>query len=205
MKHPPPPPDTAVSRETLDRLRHYAALLLRWNRTINLVSRSDEATLWERHILDGLALLPLVPVEFGFGVDLGSGGGLPGLVLAVATGRLFHLVEADQRKAAFLREAARETGAAVRVHATRIETAPVRNAPLITARALASLPDLLTWSAPLLGEDGVCIFPKGRNYAAELTEAAAQWHMRVERFASQTDPDAVYLRIRDIHRVGPAS
>lgn len=197
--------DAAVSHETRARLEHYAAMLLRWNRTINLISRRDEATLWDRHIRDSLGLLPFLPHEFAFGVDLGSGGGLPGVVLAIATGKPFHLIEADQRKATFLREAARETGADIQVHATRIEACPIRSAPLITARALAPLPQLLAWAAPMLAPDGVCLFPKGRNHAIELTAAASQWHMRVESFPSLADPTAVYLRIRDIHRVGPAS
>lgn len=196
-------PLPSVSRETLARLELYTALLLRWNRTINLISRRDEPALWSRHVADALALLPLIPTDFAFGLDLGSGGGLPGLVLAIATGRPFHLVEADHRKATFLREAARETGATVTVHATRIETHPVRVAPLITARALAPLPLLLAWAAPSLAPDGVCLFPKGQSYAAELTAAAAQWHMRVESFPNPADPAAVYLRIRDIQRVGP--
>jgi 16S rRNA (guanine527-N7)-methyltransferase len=200
VKHPMP----SVSRETRERLETYAALLLRWNRTINLISRGDEDALWPRHIDDALALVPLLPPEFAFGADLGSGAGLPGLVLAIATGRPFHLVESDQRKAAFLREAARETGAAATVHAQRIEQCSVRGAPVVTARALAPLSTLLAWAAPLLAEDGVCLFPKGRGHASELTAASAQWHMHVESFPSPTDPAAVYLRIKDIKRVGPA-
>lgn len=202
MKHSPIEAP-AVSRETRERLEIYAALLLRWNRTINLISRRDEAVLWERHIADSLGLLPLLPADFPFGVDLGSGGGLPGLVLAIAAERPFQLVESDQRKAAFLREAARATGADVTVHATRIERCEIRGATLLTARALAPLSRLLGWAAPLLANDAICLFPKGRDHVAELTDAATQWHMRVESFASLTDPAAVYLRIRDIQRVGP--
>src|SRR5579862_1246233 len=129
-----------VSRETMDRLRNYTDLLLRWNRTINLISRRDEATVWDRHIADSLALLPFLPSHFDRGIDLGSGGGLPGLVLAIATNRPFDLVEADHRKAAFLREVARATGAAATVYAARIETVSLTPASLITARALAPLP-----------------------------------------------------------------
>jgi 16S rRNA (guanine(527)-N(7))-methyltransferase RsmG len=190
-----------VSRETLARLETYAALLLKWNRTINLISPRDEARLWPRHIDDCLNLLPLLPPDFAFAVDLGSGAGFPGLVLSIATGRPFHLVEADQRKAAFLREAARATGAPSVVHQARIEDFGIRDAPLVTARALAPLATLLQWAAPILAADGLCLFPKGRTHAAELTAAARQWQMRTESIPSQSDPDAVILRIRDIQRV----
>ena len=201
MKHSPDAP-SAVSRETRDRLDAYAALLLQWNRTINLVSRRDEAELWHRHFSESLALLRFIPPNFAFGADLGSGGGFPGLVLAIATGRPFHLIEADQRKAAFLREAARATAATVTVHGVRIEKWGATDVPLITARALAPLTILLGWAAPKLAPNGVCLFPKGRNHAAELTAAATQWQMHVERFPSPSDPEAAILRIRDIQRVG---
>ena len=112
-----------VSRETLARLETYAALLLQWNRTINLISRKDEAVLWERHIVDSLALLPVLPQDFSHAIDLGSGGGLPGIVLAICTGKPFHLVESDQRKCAFLREAARALDAST---AARLSASPGR-------------------------------------------------------------------------------
>lgn len=193
----------AVSRETTERLEVYVSLLLRWNRTINLISRRDEADIWSRHIIDSLALAELLPANFAFALDLGSGGGFPGLVLAIATGSTFHLVESDVRKAIFLREAGRETGAAIIVHAERIEACQVRDAPVVTARALAPLPRLLAWAFPLLASDGMCIFPKGRGHTAELTAAASEWHMHVDSFQSATDPAAANLRIRDIQRVGP--
>jgi 16S rRNA (guanine527-N7)-methyltransferase len=197
--------DLIVSRETKDRLVAYIDLLLRWNRTINLIARGDESVIWERHIADALALLPLLPPDFPRAIDLGSGAGLPGLILAIATGKPFDLVEADQRKAAFLREAARATHAPMTVHAARIETVSLPPAPLITARALAPLPTLLRWAERFLAPGGVCIFPKGRSAADELTAAAAQWHMHVERFASPTDPQATILRISEISRVGHES
>jgi 16S rRNA (guanine527-N7)-methyltransferase len=193
-----------VSRETLDRLRAYMDMLLRWNRTINLIARADESQIWDRHIADSLDLLPLLPAEFSHAIDLGSGGGLPGLVLAIATGRPFHLVESDQRKAAFLREAARATAAPATVHAVRIEALKLPPAPLITARALAPLPKLIAWAAPFLAPGGVCIFPKGRSAEDELTAAALQWHMRVRKTPSRSDPAALILSISEIARVGPA-
>ena len=202
MKHPDLA-EFAVSRETADRLAAFVDLLLVWNRRINLISRRDEADVWPRHVFDALQLVPLLP-SADSAIDIGSGGGFPGLVLAIATGIRFGLVEADQRKAAFLREAARYTGAPVTVHATRVETLRLPSARLVTARAMASLPMLLALSAPLLGRDGVCVFPKGQKAANELTDAGREWHMRVERFPSRTDPTATILRISEIRRVGPA-
>ena len=112
-----------VSRETLEALEQFTSLLLRWNRTVNLVCSRDEHRLRERHIADSLQLFRLMQPLPARAIDLGSGGGFPGLILALATGVPFDLIEADQRKAAFLREAARVTGAPVRIHATRIESA----------------------------------------------------------------------------------
>jgi len=184
------------------RLDRFADLLRRWNARINLVSRADEPALWSRHIADSAQLVPLLPDGNGTLIDLGSGAGFPGLVLAILTGRPTHLVEADQRKAAFLREAARETEADATVHAARAETLRIPPANVVTARALAPLPDLLKLAVPFLAPGGVCLFPKGRDVEAELTAAAAEWHMRVERFPSQTGPGATLLRLSEIRRAG---
>jgi len=200
VKHAPSPwPD--VSRETSVRLERFAELTLTWNRTINLVSRKDEAQLRERHIGDSLNLLPFLPPDVSRAIDLGSGGGFPGLVLAIVTGCHFDLIEADQRKAVFLREAARVTEAPVTVHAIRIETARLPAAPLVTARAVAPLLTLLGWADPLLAPGGVCVFPKGRTVGEELTQAQTQWHMRVEQWPSPLDPSARFLRLSEIQRV----
>ena len=191
-------PESALA--ALDR---FAELLLRWNRTVNLIARNDEANLWDRHIADSLQLIPLLPPSPARAIDLGSGGGFPGLVLCIATGIPFDLIESDQRKCAFLREAARIAGAPATVHATRIESTDVAPAPLVTARALAPLPALLALAAPLLVNNGVCLFLKGANADAELTAAAAGWHMRAERFPSRTAPSASILRISEIAVVEP--
>src|SRR5262249_6137193 len=131
---------------------------------------------------------------------LGSGAGFPGLIMAIVTGVPFDLVEADQRKAAFLREAARVTRAPVRVHAARAETLALEPVDLVTARALAPLPRLLGLAAPFVTSGGECLFLKGAGVEAELTAAAAQWHMQVERVPSRTARNACILRIRDLHR-----
>lgn len=190
-----------VSRETRARLATYAGLLTRWNARINLISPGDIDHLWDRHIADALQLAPLIPPDASHAVDLGSGSGVPGLVLAICTGIHVHLVEADQRKAAFLREAVRATGTGATVHPGRAEDITLPPAPLVTARALAPLPRLLSLAAPFLAPDGFCLFPKGRSAASELTDAAREWQMTVTQFPSRTRQDAIILKISHLTRV----
>jgi 16S rRNA (guanine527-N7)-methyltransferase len=191
-----------VSRETLARLAEYVGLLQKWNPVINLVSKRDAQDLWARHIRDCIQLQPLMPPGVASAIDLGSGGGLPGVVLAITSGVHFHLVEGDLRKATFLREAARICEAPVTVHAERIEAITLVPALLVTARALAPLPQLLALAERFLAPTGVLLAPKGRNAEAELTAAARQWHMRVARTASITNPDATIFHITEVTRVG---
>ena len=216
---PPPPgplpqgegessPSTSnlVSREAPGlQFDPFIALLLRWNCRINLISRADERFVRERHIDDAAQLAALIPPGTERGIDLGSGAGFPGLILAAMTGIPFDLIEADQRKAAFLMEAARLLAAPVQVHAVRAEAARVLPASVITARALARLPRLLALAVPLLAMGGMCLFPKGAGVESELTLAAAQWHMRVDRIPSRTDPRAVILRITELQRAPTAA
>ena len=176
------------------RLRAYAALLARWTQRINLVSRADEHQIWDRHVQDSLRLAPLIPPGTDRAIDLGSGAGLPGLVLAVATGITFDLVEADRRKAAFLLEAQRVTAAPARVHAVRIEQAGLDPAPLITARALAPLATLLHLASPLLTQDGTCLFPKGVRVDEELEAARRQWRFGLEIAGPKHSPVLVVTR-----------
>lgn len=191
-----------VAPETVARLDAFAALLLKWTARINLVGRAEPALIWRRHIVDSLQLAALIPRGVERGIDLGSGAGFPGLVLAIARAIPFDLVEADLRKAAFLREAARISGAPVRVFAERAERARLDPAPLITARALAPLPDLLALAAPLLAPGGVCLFPKGATVENELTATRAGWQMRIERFPSSTSSGGIILRLSEIERAG---
>lgn len=187
------------------KLREFATLLLRWNATLNLIAARDAATLWDRHIADSLQLVPLMPKDTPRAIDLGSGGGFPGLVLAIATGVPFDLIESDQRKASFLRTAILETGAPATVHCCRIEDAPVPPAPLVTARALAPLPRLLPLAARLLTDDGTCLFLKGAKAEDELAAAATDWSMAVDRVPSQTGQDGVVLRITALRPKGKAA
>ncbi len=187
-----------VSRET--QFDPFVDLLLRWNRRINLISRADEAFIHQRHINNSVQLAPLIPPGVERAIDLGSGAGFPGLILAAITGIPFDLIEADRRKAAFLGEAGRLLKAPVRVHCTRIEAARLPPARLITARAVAPLPRLLALAAPLLVQGGLCLFPKGAGVDAELALAEAQGQMRVDRVPSRTGPRAVILRITELQR-----
>ncbi len=204
MKHPDAAALTAfnVSRETLDGLHLFVDLLRRWNERINLIAPADIPAIWQRHVADSLQLIPLIPAGTTRAIDLGSGAGFPGLILSIATGIRFHLVESDQRKAAFLREAARLTAAPATVHCARAEQIALPPAPLVTARALAPLPRLLDLVAPFLASDGVALLPKGARAQAELTEAAAGWQMQVDQVPSRTGPDATILQIRNLRRVG---
>jgi 16S rRNA (guanine527-N7)-methyltransferase len=189
-----------VSRETLDRLAAYLDLLRRWQGTINLVGAATLHDPWRRHILDCAQLLAYLRSAPQTVVDLGSGAGLPGLVLAVLGVPGVHLIESDRRKAAFLREAARTTGAQVTIHACRVEQLEGCPANVVTARALAPLPRLVALAERFIGPDTVCLFLKGRSAPGELTEACKTWHMRPAMFRSRSDPSGVVLRLQGVAR-----
>ena len=191
-----------VSRETFAALETYAGLLRKWQKAINLVSGATLDDLWRRHFLDSAQLVPLLPEGEGHITDLGSGAGFPGLVLALITGRPTQLIESDQRKAAFLGEAARATGCAgrVQIHAARVEALKSWESPIVTARALADLTQLLDWVSPFLSTASVCVFPKGAKAEDELTAASRVWKMTVERRRSVTDPTGLILRLSHLER-----
>ncbi len=182
------------------RLIAFASLLTRWNTTIKLVSHQDLAHLWTRHIDDALQLVPLMPPGVTQALDLGTGAGFPGLVLALATEVHFDLVEADTRKAAFLQEAVTSLKAPATVHASRIEDLALGSRRLVTARALAPLPNLLELSQPFLAEAGVGLFPKGARVDAEVAEARKDWIMDLQQSPSRTSPDGRILRITGLRR-----
>ena len=182
------------------RLQRFVALLLHWNGTLNLIAAGDTSVVWDRHIVDSLQLVKFLPPGIERAVDLGSGGGFPGLVLAIATGVRFDLIESDRRKASFLRTAVLQTGAPATVHNCRIENAGVPAVPLVTARALAPLPRLLPLAARFLTPDGTCLFLKGANVAEELAAAEQAWTMEVDRHPSETSPEGVVLRVSGLRR-----
>ena len=182
------------------RLGLFADLLLRWNTTLNLIAARDADVLWERHIADSLQLVELIPEGVERAVDLGSGGGFPGLVLAIATGIRFDLIESDKRKASFLRTAILATEAPANVHACRIEDAPVPPARLVTARALAPLPRLLLLADRFRTADGVCLFLKGARLDQEVAAAEKDWAMTVSRIPSRTSAEGMILRITEMRK-----
>ena len=190
----------AVSRETLARLEAYVALLAAWSARINLVGRDTLADPWRRHILDSAQLRPLVPAGARSLIDLGSGAGLPGLILAILGVPGVALVEADARKCAFLREAARVTETGVAIRNARLEAIRADPVDIVTARALAPLDRLLDLAAPFLGPGTVCLFPKGVRAEQELTLARRAWRMAETAFPSRSDPRGVVLLLQQVVR-----
>jgi 16S rRNA (guanine527-N7)-methyltransferase len=190
-----------VSRETAERLQTYADLLAKWNRAINLVGASTLADLWRRHFWDSAQLRPYLPAE-GVLLDVGSGAGLPGLVLAVVTGDAYtvHLCESDKRKATFLREAARVTGTRVVVHDRRIEHLEPFPVDVITARAWASIADILALTASFTSPKTQFLLLKGKTAHNELTEARKAWTMDAELHGSRSDESGTIVQIKKVTR-----
>jgi 16S rRNA (guanine527-N7)-methyltransferase len=200
---------TPVSRETLRRLDNFVALLLQWQQKVNLIAASTVPHLWTRHIADSLQLLDLLP-DAKVWVDLGSGGGFPGLILACALaetpGAHVHLIESNGKKATFLREAITVTEAPAEVHAARLENMvdSLRGrADAVSARAFSPLKTLLDQSAPLLQAGAIGVFPKGQDVEAELTEASKYWTMRSALTPSRTNPAARIVVIRALAAARP--
>lgn len=195
-----------VSRETHERLSHYEALLRKWSPRINLIARSTYDQIWSRHFLDSAQVYRLSDPRAGLWVDLGSGGGFPGLaaaVLAAGDGREteFRLVESDARKAAFLSTAARELDLGhVRVLTARAEELPPQGADVVSARALAPLSTLAGLACRHLAPLGTALFPKGANHRAELGQALESWRFLYDVSQSVTDPDAAIYSITEITR-----
>jgi 16S rRNA (guanine527-N7)-methyltransferase len=189
---------TGIDDATRNRLAVYLELLRQWQRRINLVGASTLDDPWRRHVLDCAQLAPLLPAGSPAVLDLGSGAGLPGLILAVLTPARLTLVDSDARKCAFLREAVRRIGVTAAVDNRRIETLSPAIADVVTARALAPLARLLPQAWRLLRPGGVALFLKGGKVDAELTGAEKLWTMRVVRIASVSDPAGVILKIEDL-------
>jgi 16S rRNA (guanine527-N7)-methyltransferase len=190
---------TGVSRETLDRLRLYASLLVRWQRAVNLIGKSTAADIWERHFLDSAQIHPYLAEGPGL-VDFGSGAGFPGAVLAALGVEDVHLIESDSRKCAFLRELDRQLSLGMTIHEVRAESLTPWKARNVTSRALAPLPRLLDMTGEFLGPETVCLFLKGETADQELTEARKGWNMTVERLPSRTSPTGVILRLTRVER-----
>lgn len=196
----------ALSLETKERLQAFEGLVRKWNPTINLVSKESLAHLRARHILDSAQIFALSPVQSGIWCDLGSGGGFPGLVVAIlaserAPGLEMKLVESDHRKSTFLREAARQLGLSVTVISERIESVPPLAAAVLSARALGPLPVLCQFAERHLAPSGVALFAKGARFESEVAEARKRWTFDLNVHQSKTNDDAAILEIRNIAHV----
>ena len=190
---------TGVSRETLARLKAYADILVDWNARHNLVAKSTLPDLWRRHFWDSAQLAPLIPETARTVADLGSGAGFPGLVLAALRPDLaVTLHEATTKKCAFLQAAADRMGLQVTIQNARLEDLRPQSFDVVTARALAPLPQLLSYAQNFVGLNGVCLFLKGQNVGAELTEAHKYWNIKASQVPSQTDPSAAIVVVREL-------
>lgn len=198
-----------VSRETLDRLERFASLFQKWASTINLVAPSTKDDLWRRHIADSAQIFKIAP-EPKHWVDLGSGGGFPGIITAILLsetgGGWVDLVESNNKKASFLRMAIAETGARAAVHPIRIEEAQKKllDCDAISARALADLDQLAEFAEPWAQRNASlrCYFHKGRDYQSEIDKARGRWDFDLVIHKSAIEADSVVLELADIRRRG---
>lgn len=194
-----------VSRETIADLRAFAALVLKWTPKINLISANSEAALWDRHIIDSVQVYRHAPPHPGIWLDIGSGGGFPGIVAAII-GKAQHpdtrfvLIESDQRKATFLRTVIRELGLAATVLDARIEDVQPVGADVVSARALGTLSMLIPFVVHHMRPDGMAILHKGKQADTEIADARLMWRFDLEEAASLTDPEGRLLKIKRISR-----
>ena len=199
-------PGLDVSRETYSRLKDYEKLLFKWNSKINLVSKSTLSDFWGRHILDSAQFFSLFGEKTGKWVDLGSGGGFPGLVVAILSDELgipnrLSLVEADARKSVFLKTVCRELGLKVDVYNNRIEELPKMSADVLSARALAPLKTLCFYAEKHLKKDGLAVFAKGESWESEVFEAQKNWIFDFDAVKSKLHEGSVILALRGIKGV----
>lgn len=199
----------SVSRETQLRLEHFAGLFQKWAKAINLVAPSTKDELWTRHIADSAQIFQLSPHPARW-LDLGSGGGFPGIITAIFLAELkdgwVHLVESNQKKAAFLRVALNETGARGSVHPVRVEAAfsTVPDCDCISARALADLDQLLAYTAPwMIDKNTKAFFHKGRDYGSEIIKARGRWAFDLVEHKSAVEPDSIILEICNLRHKQP--
>lgn len=198
-----------VPRETITQLDRYAELLAEWNERFNLVAASTIPQIWIRHFLDsaqlGAHIAPLLDTGTTIKLaDIGSGAGFPGLVFAILYPKLdVHLIESTGKKANFLREVAKELKLNVSVHQQRAESIRDMEADIVTARAVTALAQLLSLSKPLMKKDSFCLFLKGQNADAELTEARKYWTFASAKSPSLSDHSGTVLKISDLRILRP--
>ena len=199
-------PGFAVSRETFLKLKEYEKLLTKWNSKINLVSKSTLKDFWNRHILDSVQVFCSIGEKTGKWADFGSGGGFPGLVLAILSDEFgvsnsLCLIEADVRKSVFLRTVCRELGLVVDVFNNRIEKISPMLVDVVSARALAPLKTLCFYAESHLNENGIAVFAKGENWESELLEAQKNWIFEYDVVTSKLHQGSVILVLRGIKSV----
>ena len=199
-------PGFAVSRETFLKLKEYEKLLIKWNSKINLVSKSTIRDFWNRHILDSVQVFCSIGEKTGKWADFGSGGGFPGLVLAILSDEFevsnnLCLIEADVRKSVFLRTVCRELGLVVDVFNNRVEEISPMLADVVSARALAPLKTLCFYAESHLNESGIAVFAKGENWESELLEAQKNWIFEYDVVTSKLHQGSVILVLRGIKSV----
>jgi 16S rRNA (guanine527-N7)-methyltransferase len=192
----------SVSHETLAKFDRYAELLGAWNARFNLIAESTLPCIWNRHFLDSAQLLKFIPADCNTIADLGSGAGFPGLALSIMSNFEIHLIESIGKKAEFLRAAIAELGLAAILHHQRIESLHNIKFDAVTARALKPLPQLLKLSKPLIKKNSLCLFLKGKQVDAELTESARYWRFDSEIFPSLSDPSGRVLKITHLQPKG---
>ena len=187
-----------VSRETLDRFSVYGELLIKWQSAINLVSSNTIGDLWHRHFLDSAQIFSLLPPETKNILDIGSGAGFPGLVLALMGAKNVTLVESDTRKCMFLKEVLRETNSIANIENCRIESFTKSNFDVVTARALAPLDKLLVYAQPFFRAGTVGFFPKGRQFGSELASAKKHWQLKYSLVPSVTDTSGAIIVVEEM-------
>jgi 16S rRNA (guanine527-N7)-methyltransferase len=191
---------TNVSRETFCLLENFVNLLLKWNKSINLVSKahSTPGDVWKRHILDSIQLASYIPQEAKVITDFGSGGGFPGIILALMGNWEVHLIESDQRKCAFLIEASRVLSRKIYIHNDRIERLEAWESDVLTARALAPLDKLLELTNKFYKTNQLCLFLKGQNMVEEIDKASISWNIDYKVYPSMTSEDGKILQISNV-------
>ena len=195
-----------ISALATERLQIFVGLLAKWNAAINLVSPASLAEVWTRHVADSAQVLDVAPIRRARWLDMGSGAGFPGIVIALITADTpnpveMTLVESDRRKAAFLSTVSRETGVPMIIQAARIEAVAPQNADTVSARALAPLVRLCSFAERHLAPHGAALFLKGGRYDAEIAEARRTWSFALDIRRSSTDPAGVVLIMKDLRRV----
>lgn len=190
--------DFSVSRETFEKLSIYHDQLIKWQKSINLVGPSTLDNIWERHFKDSIQLLPLIKNDNSIKIDLGSGAGFPGLLLAICGIANIQLIESDGKKIVFMKEVARLTETKIEMHQSRIESVSLPTASYIFSRALADVSSLLRLSTKFVSHGTICLFHKGKNWANEIEDAKKNFEFSYEALPSVTDSEGVILKLSDI-------